>query len=354
MDSITQGLLGATIAEAGFRKTLGGRAIAWGALCAVAPDFDMVAALAGEWESLVHHRGVSHSWIAETAVAPLLGYLAWRFWGKREGSWMQWAHLTWWALVTHPALDVCTAYGTQLFAPFSSHRFAIDAVSIVDLAYTLPLLVAVVWSWRGRVRERSRKVAIAALALTTGYLVFGYVQSQRAIALADAELATQGFEPVETRAMPTLGNLFVHRVAARDGAGRYRVAISSASAPRPLVWHEAADDPDRRVAIAMASERGRIMQWFSMGYAWAELGDADDDGVVVHISDLRYGSMVDPLQAMWGADARFDTSGRLLGVERWQARDALDMQLEMATLWAYLSGAPLPEPATRVAESAAP
>lgn len=342
MDSITQGLLGATIAEAGFRRKLGGRAVAWGAFCAVAPDFDMAAALAGEWASLVHHRGVSHSWIVETAAAPILGYLAWRSWGKREGRWWQWAHLTWWALVTHPALDVCTAYGTQLLAPVSTHRFAIDAVSIIDLAYTLPLLVAVLWAWRGEERERSRNVAIGALVLTTAYLTFGYAQSQRAIAWANRDLEAQGFAPVETRAMPTLGNLFVHRVAARDGQGRYRITLTSLTAPRPLEWYEAEDGDDRLVRVAMTSERGRIMRWFSMGYAQAELRHADDGGFVVRMSDLRYGSMVDPRQAMWGADARFDAQGRLLGVERWQAREELDMEREMATLWAYLVGAPLP------------
>ena len=342
MDSITQGLLGATIAEAAFRKKLGGRSVGWAALAAVAPDFDMVAALAGEWQGVVHHRGVSHSWIVETAVAPLLGWLAWRFVGARRGSWMTWAHLTWWALVTHPALDLCTAYGTQLLAPFSTHRFAIDAVSIVDLAYSVPLLVAVIWSWRGRDRDRSRRVAIGALALTTAYLAFGYAQSQRAIAWANEELAAQGFEAVETRGLPSLGNLFVYRVAARDGEGRFRVAIVSLSAPRPLVWHEAADDDDRLVEVAMESERGRIMEWSSMGYACADLDHADDGGFVVHIDDLRYGSMVDPLRAMWGADARFDADGRLLDVVRWQARDELDMRLEMATLWAYLVGDPLP------------
>jgi inner membrane protein len=341
VDTITQGLLGAVIAEAGFRRELGGRAVAWGAFCAVAPDFDIAAGLAGEWESLVHHRGISHSWLAETAAAPLLGLFAWRVVGRRRGRWWQWALLSWWTLVTHPALDVCTAYGTQLFAPLTRHRYAIDAISIVDLAYTLPLLVATLWAWRGTDARRRRRVAIGALIVSTAYLGFGWVQSQRALARAEADLAARGFEPAETRALPTLGNVFVFRVAARDGDGRYRVAMLSLSAPRPLEWHAAADDDDPLVRVARRSERGRIFRWFTMGYAWSELRRGDR-GFSVRMSDLRYGSRVEPLRAMWGAEARFDRDGRLLEVVRWQGRAEMDWERELATLGAYLTGAPLP------------
>ena len=52
----------------------------------------------------------------------------------------------WWALVmaasmlSHPLLDWFTTYGTQLLAPFSRHRFAIDGVGIVDPFYSLTLI----------------------------------------------------------------------------------------------------------------------------------------------------------------------------------------------------------------------
>ncbi|GAB5549226.1 MAG: metal-dependent hydrolase [Sandaracinaceae bacterium] len=336
MDSITQGLLGAAIAEAGFRGKLGGRALAWGAFCGVAPDFDMVAALAGEWEALVHHRGASHSWIVQSLLAPVLGYLAWRFWSRREGAWWQWAHLSWWALVTHPALDVCTAYGTQLFAPLSAHRYAIDAVAIIDLVYTVPLLVAVIWAWRGELRSRSRRVAIGALAFTTAYLAFGFVQSQRAIAQAEASLAAEGFESREIRALPTLGNVFVHRIVARDGEGRFRVALGSLSAPRPLRWDALRDEEDPLVDAAMRTDELRIFRWFAMGYAHAELEHVDA-GFDVVVEDLRYGSIVEPTRALWGATAHYDREGDLRGVERWQRQREMDVGAELSALGRLLT-----------------
>lgn len=337
VDSITQGLLAATIAEAGFRRRLGARSIGWSAFCGVAPDFDLVAMVGGEWNELVHHRGVSHSLIALTAAAPVLGALAWRWPGKRQGTSRDWIHLTFWALITHPLLDVCTSYGTQLFAPLSNHRFAIDSVAIIDLAYTLPLLVATIVAFASKNRRFGARFATAMLVLTTGYLGFGYVQSQRAIAWARDELAAQRFEPSELRALPTLGNLFVFRAIARDDEGRFRVALLSLSAPRTPRWYALENDDDPLVQAAFASERGRIFDWFAMGYAHARVVH-EDDGFVVRMSDVRYGGMRDPRASMWGANARFTLEGTLEDVVRWNERGGLDVKAELGMLWAHLVG----------------
>lgn len=337
MDSITQGLLGATIAEAGWREKLGGRAVAWGAFVAIAPDFDIAAGLAGEWASIVHHRGVSHSWLVETAAAPLLGWLAWRTIGKREGSWSSWAHLTWWALITHPALDVCTAYGTQLFAPVTSYRYAIDAISIIDLFYSVPLLIAVLFSRFGKDRGRARKVAIGALVCSTLYLGLGFVQSQRAVARAEADLAARGdFTPVETRALPSFANILVHRVVARDDGGRFRLAMASSTHDHELQWitlqHE---DDDPLVRRAMSSEIGRLLQWFSMGFALFDV-QAIDRGHVVRVRDLRYGGYADPTQTFMGARFVYDLDGNLVEAERTRPdRAERDMGAEVEALWRW-------------------
>ncbi len=337
MDSITQGLLGAAIAEAGFRRRLGGRAVLWGAACGIAPDLDMIATIGGEWNELVHHRGMSHSLVVLTVAAPILGALAYYWPGKRQGTRLSWILLTWLALITHPLLDLCTSYGTQLLAPLSDRRFAIDAVSIVDLAYSLPLFAAVLRARWGRDRKKSGRFAAAMLALTTAYLGLGYAQSQRAIAWAEEELAAQDFDAIEVRALPTLGNVFVYRALARDGAGRYRVAMLSLSAPRTPRWDALRDDADPLVDRARRSEHGQLFEWFAMDFAPAELV-YEDHGFVVRLSDLRYGSTRDPRVSMWGADARFALEGDLLEWTRWNRRAELDMPAELGALWAHLVG----------------
>lgn len=51
------------------------------------------------------------------------------------------------AAVTHPLLDWCTSYGTELLSPFSRERFALDAIPIIDPAFTLLLVVTLVTCW---------------------------------------------------------------------------------------------------------------------------------------------------------------------------------------------------------------
>ena len=42
MDIITQGILGACVAQAGFSRELGRRALGWGAVIGIIPDFDVI------------------------------------------------------------------------------------------------------------------------------------------------------------------------------------------------------------------------------------------------------------------------------------------------------------------------
>ena len=72
MDTVTQIVLGGTIAEAGFRKRLGKKSILFGAFCGWFPDIDIFFH-SGGWEEMVAHRGLTHSLLFLPLIAPLLG-----------------------------------------------------------------------------------------------------------------------------------------------------------------------------------------------------------------------------------------------------------------------------------------
>ena len=153
MDTVTQIVLGSAIAEAAFREKLGRSAIFFGALCGWLPDIDFFFHPSGSWEALQEHRGMTHSLVFLTAMAPILGGGAFladrRIRGDRHsGEARDWILLAFWALITHPLLDLCTSYGTQIFYPFSDYRYATDAISIIDFIYTLPLLLAAILAFR--------------------------------------------------------------------------------------------------------------------------------------------------------------------------------------------------------------
>jgi len=336
MDTITQVALGATIAEAGFRRTLGRRAVFWGGLCGALPDADVVVNLFDPWASLMFHRSFSHSLLVLSLAAVGLGWLGHRF-GRRQGRVGSWIHLSFWSLVTHPLLDVCTPYGTQLLWPLRHTRFAIDAVNVVDPVYTLPLLALTVAALRAREPSvRRRRWATALLALTTLYLALGGVASGRARQLATEALEGQGVAPVEVRALPTWMNIQVFRVLARDAAGEVYVGHVSVVAPRPIAFVRVLQVRDARAARALASPRGRDFEWFAMGWAVPVEATGPPAGDLL-LADERYAAISDPSRTFFGARVHFGSDGEVASVERTDDTH-LPPGPELAALWNLLLG----------------
>ncbi len=313
MDTITQGLLGAAVAEAGFSERLGRRAVWFGAACGLMPDADVVMRVAGEWASLVHHRGVTHSFIALPIVAPLIGALACRVLGGGRDR-VAWMHLTFWALVTHPMLDLFTTYGTQIFSPLSDSRWALDGVAIVDPIYTVPL------GWA--VFKRHVRGARIALAWGAAYLLFGAALSAHVRSEARAQLEAEGFRPVAVRALVPILFPMLRRVVARDAAGEMRVGAWSWKGPMEFVAVERDDDP--AVDVALESEEGAIFSWFADGYVAARI-ERGADATTVRLFDKRYTSFSDPQGSLFGAEITVK-DGRVVAATR--MRRALDFGAE--------------------------
>lgn len=330
MDSITQGLLGAAVAEAGFGKKLGNRAMLVGALCGLLPDLDIVSGLFGPWASMIHHRGITHSVLFAAASAPILGWLAWRA-TKRSGSHATWSHLAWWSVVTHPLLDLFTSYGTQLLSPFSNKRFALDAIPIVDPLYSVPLILALVVALVARRRPRIGQVATAAvLVATTGYLLFGWNQSAKAKHLAMEQLASEGFQVEHMRMQPVM-LVWMWRIAARDAQGNLRVGALSTWRPGKIEFVRVDWPGDPLAARALESERGKTFRWFADDMIGVRI-ERHEGGTSVFLDDQRYGSVLEPDRSFWGARAEFDTEGKLLDVTR-ERRSMNRFRSELGSTW---------------------
>ena len=339
MDSITQILLGTTIAEAGFREKLGGRAVIAGAVLGTLSDLDILTRFAGPWTFLKYHRGPTHSLIVLALVSPLIGWMLWRL-ARKRGSPGHWILLSCCVLLTDPLLDWCTSYGTQLFWPITTRRFSIDAIAIIDLVYTLPLLLVLVFACAPRIRRFSRTLAICVLVLTTGYVAFGYVQMQRARALASDQLEREGFEPVEVRATPMIVayNLLWH-IAARDPDGDLRVGTVSTWAPRDIRFHRLDRSGGPLVKKALESERGRLFAWFADGLMSARI-EREGAQTSVLLSAHGYGTVTDPTKSVFTARALFDADNRLIEVQLSHGRSDIDFRKELSAGWKLLRGEP--------------
>ena len=172
MDTITHALLGAVTAQLGFRHKIGRDATWLATLAAVTPDLDifigpilsLTGAENGQMGHAPYHRGLTHS-LLMTPVIALVIAAAWWWFRRRTAD--QDVHpaggdmvthpevarqvqvrpppratpflllyaCVFIAALTHPLLDFCTSYGTQLFAPLTNTRYAWDALPIVDIIY---------------------------------------------------------------------------------------------------------------------------------------------------------------------------------------------------------------------------
>jgi inner membrane protein len=309
VDPLTQGLLGATCGQAVYGRALGRRAVVWGAVIGMSPDLDVVMNATGPMGEWLWHRGFTHALWFGPVLGPALGWLLWRWQGGRLRDWIGLAIL---ALFTHPLLDVFTSYGTQLLAPFSRRRFALDAVGIIDPAYTVLLGVAVaVGLWCGVGSRAARLAAAVALWLSSAYLVAGLEVNRRAEEFARAQLRAEGVTEATVDAYPTVLQLPLRRVVVRDDEQR-RVGWWSLFAPQPIAWtrFEVADGP--YVRAARQTWEASVLEWFAMGQTAARL-EMTDDGAVVEIDDLRYGLPGHPRDGLWGVRVRLNAAGQPVG-----------------------------------------
>jgi len=145
LDSLTQIVLGGAVGEAVLGKKVGNKAVLWGAIGGTIPDLDTIPGLFLDTVSRLEiHRGFSHSIVFAILVSPLLGVIIAKLYsGKAESNWWGWTQLMFWAIFTHPLLDIFTTWGTQLLWPLE-WRIAIQSVFVIDPLYTLPFLVCLI------------------------------------------------------------------------------------------------------------------------------------------------------------------------------------------------------------------
>lgn len=158
--AIAAGALGTSF----WRSGLPTRFWVLGAMCAVLPDFDVVAFRLGiPYDHMLGHRGLSHSLVFSAAVGVLMVavfFAGTRWRGHRTRLWLYFFLAT----ASHGVLDAMTSggHGVAFLAPFSDERFFLPWRPIV----VSPLSVSRFFSERGLAVLRSELVWIWLPALT--------------------------------------------------------------------------------------------------------------------------------------------------------------------------------------------
>lgn len=184
MDSLSQIVLGSSVAMACGGKVLGRKTLLIGAILGTLPDLDVLISYDNAVEDVTKHRGFSHSLFVLLPFSILLFALAHRLSASvRERPWpVFWMICL--SLITHPLLDAFTTYGTQLFWPLMLPPVALSSIFIIDPLYTLPLLIALLYlAVKDRSWQQQLRVSSAALIISSAYLLWtllaqSYVQRQ--------------------------------------------------------------------------------------------------------------------------------------------------------------------------------
>ncbi|HRN62472.1 MAG TPA: metal-dependent hydrolase [Luteimonas sp.] len=290
MDSVTQILLGASVAGAVVPATHRRAALLAGAALGTLPDLDSIPIRLFTDDPvalMTLHRGFSHSLF----VLPLLAWLIWAFYRSRGGRVAQAPARWFWAiqlaLVTHPLLDAFTVYGTQLLWPLATPPVMWSSVFIIDPGYTLWLLLGVAVAVLAGPRLPAKRALVAGLALSTVYLGWSLVAKTLVEREAERSLAAMGLQDAPRFSVPMPFNTLLWRVVAMTPDGFVEGEHSLAADRRPIAFRQHGSDVAALEQVADLPAVGRLA-WFNHGFMKA----AERDGKLV-LSDLRMGAEPD-------------------------------------------------------------
>ncbi len=287
MDTVTHIVLGAVIGEAFAGKSIGKKAMLYGAAMQSLPDIDVIASF---WlspsENLLAHRSITHSFLFAILSTITLSILLNRWYRSKEIPLTKWVIFLGLEILVHFSLDASNTYGIGLLEPFSNERFAFNIIFVADPLFTIWSIIAVIALLVLRLDNPKRKywVAMALILSITYYLVV--LNNKRMIDNNVKEnLAQQKIEYKRYFEAPTALNSLLWNVVIETDKG-YQVGYRSVFDYSPKI--EFNYIPKDRSLLNPVDEFIGVddLIRFSKGYYTV---DKVDDKIV--FNDLRFGQI---------------------------------------------------------------
>ncbi|MEO1244160.1 MAG: metal-dependent hydrolase [Pseudomonadota bacterium] len=281
MDSLSQVVLGASVAGVCAPANHRGKAMLLGAGLGTLPDLDVFIDFGGAVENFTYHRGFSHSLFVLAPFSVLVWVFLRRCWSPVRDQPLRWLAAISLALLTHPLLDAHTAYGTQLFWPLDTPPTSWATLFIIDPMYTLPLLVGVALAaFR---RQAGAKALRVGLIVSTLYVGWSWIAQSIVTRHVDDALASMQVQEAQVFVTPTPFNTLLWRVVVIDDEN-YLEGFDSLLVDEVTLRFESYTS-----GVNMLEETGHIwaverLRWFARDFVKARI---DNDRLV--ISDLRMG-----------------------------------------------------------------
>lgn len=297
MDIVTQGILGATVAQSVSRKEHVRFATIIGLVSGVIADADaFIRTSSDPLLALEYHRHFTHSVFfipVGALVALVLLYPFFR--GKLPLGYLYLYCL--FGYLLSGFIDACTSYGTHLLWPLSEARISWNLISIVDPVFTAFLLVGMIVALKTSNTGYSR----LGIGLAGCYLLFAMLQLNRAEE-SIYELAERRDQIIDKIVIkPTLGNNLLWR-SVYLSEDRFHIDVVRAGFTKRIYEGDSIEKfdmlkvfPQLRRDSVLARDISRF-EHFSDGYVSQYPGKSEILG------DIRYA--LDPLSVvpLWGIE----------------------------------------------------
>lgn len=201
-------------------------------------------------------------------------------------TYKDWTKLFFWSIFTHPLLDAFTAYGTQLFAPFSDYRVAFNTISVVDPIYTLPFIAFLVAAMTLHRSKKSRLyLTWLGVACSSAYLLFTVFNKQRVDQIFENTLAEQNIQYQRFRTSPSIFNNILWQGVA-ESEDVFYLGMYSLFDTKPTVSFYPLKKDHELIKEYESNKDIQTLKWFSDGYyTIMQLPDGK-----LQLSDVRFGA----------------------------------------------------------------
>ena len=331
MDSLTQIVLGAAVAEAVLGKKVGNKAMLYGAIAGTIPDLDVLAShFTDTVSALAIHRGFTHSIVFSVLFAPIFGWLVSRY--ETYKDFKGWSWLFFWTLVTHPILDAHTTWGTQLFWPLDI-RLAFKTIFVVDPLYTLPFLVFLILTmFQKRTSKKRRLYNNLGLIISTMYLGLTFILKDLAQSQFEDDLLNQNiaYEQIDTRPSPLNTILWNANIETKHS---YLLADYSFFDTKDISFKTY---PKNHDLLGNLIENEKVKRMIHISEGWFTINKIDDN---LYYNDLRFGLLnLEPNSQdfVFKYLIDVDNSGHVTFIE--QEKNQRDAKQLMSSLWKRIKG----------------
>lgn len=226
----------------------------------------------------------------------LLSFMGWHYWTNFYKSdpdlevmnitWKQWAWVFFWSIFTHPLLDSCTTYGTQLFQPFSDYRVAFNNIAVADPFYTVPFLICLVVARILTRNTPARKIVNwAGIIISSLYLAWTVNNKFKVNRVFENSFAERNITYDRYMTSPTiLSNFLWNGVAEGDTA--FYMGMYSTFDKEPRVQEMDVFPKNHHLIKGHENDESiQTLRWFCKDYyVYTEKNDT------LYFNDLRFGT----------------------------------------------------------------